>query len=86
MFMMKSVTLIAFLVFLVNIVSASMEKHVTGQSNAAVRLEKRVGQDCLQCAESYVDCFARFGLAGCTDPSAEHFTYCRNCYGSNPAW
>lgn len=41
---------------------------------------------CYLCAKSYVDCFMRFGLAGCTDKSAEHYTYCRECTGIDPVW
>lgn len=57
---------------------------------AAVLANESVQRDtndvCYLCAKSYIDCFARFGLTGCTDRSAEHFTYCRECTGIDPAW
>lgn len=74
-----SVIVLLALTLLLNVVcAAGMEKHVA--------MQKRAGQDCDKCAQSYVDCFFRFGISGCTDPNAEHFTYCRNCYGVDPSW
>lgn len=86
MFGLKAPIFVFLVLLLVSIVSASMEKRASNEAIEATRAEKRAGKDCLQCAQSYVDCFERFGLQGCTDPNAEHFTYCRNCYGFNPPW
>lgn len=86
MFGLKFTAFVLMMTLLVSLVSASMEKRAAAKPVEASRLEKRVGTDCLQCAESYINCFERFGLQGCTDPNAEHFTYCRNCYGVDPSW
>lgn len=85
MFGKAYVLLILAMVF-TSLVSASAEKRMVRETRDASRLQNRAGQDCLKCAQSYVDCFNLFGLQGCTDPNAEHFTYCRNCYGVNPPW
>ena len=49
-------------------------------------LASRDGDVCYRCAMSYIDCFERFGLTGCKDRNAEHFTWCRECTGSDPLW
>ncbi|SHO79194.1 Uncharacterized protein MSYG_3543 [Malassezia sympodialis ATCC 42132] len=41
---------------------------------------------CFKCIKSYIDCFNRFGVQGCTDKNAEHHTYCRECTGVDPSW
>ncbi|WFD27786.1 hypothetical protein MNAN1_002791 [Malassezia nana] len=41
---------------------------------------------CYLCIKSYIDCFNLFGIQGCTDKNAEHYTYCRECTGVDPPW
>ncbi|WFD36488.1 hypothetical protein MCUN1_003368 [Malassezia cuniculi] len=49
-------------------------------------LASRDADVCYRCAMSYIDCFRLFGFTGCTDRNAEHYTWCRECTGSDPAW
>lgn len=54
---------------------------------AAATPQKQSNQDvCQLCAQSYIDCFVRFGASGCSDHNAEHYTWCRECTGSDPMW
>lgn len=55
-------------------------------SAAADDSDKSGKNACFLCIKSYIDCFNRFGVQGCTDKNAEHYTYCRECTGVDPIW
>lgn len=54
--------------------------------NTALQIRANSDDVCFKCAKSYVDCYQLFGLSGCTDKNAEHFTWSRQCTGFDPAW